>query len=369
MAKISEYPSGGAPASGDLFIVARSGTNVRLLYSALVSALDALYAPIAKGVTNGNSHDHVGGDGAAIVEAAITLADNTTNNSSTTKHGFLIKATAPGAGIRNVVAIDNAETVYKVTALVDNTNPAAIGTAGPGTSLLAARRDHIHGAAESAITFTDITTNDASTTKHGYLIKATAPGAGIRNVVAIDNAETVYKVTALVDNTNPAALGTAAPGTSLLAARRDHVHTGWTLIRKTADEIRTATTTLTSDTHLVVTLLANKTYAIRGACWFDTTAAADFKYRFTFSGTLLYIQHVQFAAGSSLVTDSVDVTAGVTQTLIGAGTTGGHFEFDAIAVVDGSNRTFTLQWAQNTSDAGNTTLRAGTYMEYADIEP
>jgi hypothetical protein len=53
---------------------------------------DARYAPVAKGVTNGDSHDHTGGDGAAIVEAAITLADNTTNNVSTTKHGFVPKA-------------------------------------------------------------------------------------------------------------------------------------------------------------------------------------------------------------------------------------------------------------------------------------
>lgn len=44
-----------------------------------------------RGVTNGDSHDHNGGDGAAIVEAAITLADNTTNDVSTTKHGFAPK--------------------------------------------------------------------------------------------------------------------------------------------------------------------------------------------------------------------------------------------------------------------------------------
>lgn len=40
-----------------------------------------------------STHDHVGGDGAAIVEAAITLADNTTNDVSTSKHGFVPKAT------------------------------------------------------------------------------------------------------------------------------------------------------------------------------------------------------------------------------------------------------------------------------------
>ena len=50
------------------------------------------FAVAAKGVTNGDSHDHVGGDGAAITEAAITLADNTTNDVSTTKHGFVPKA-------------------------------------------------------------------------------------------------------------------------------------------------------------------------------------------------------------------------------------------------------------------------------------
>lgn len=50
------------------------------------------FAVAAKGVTNGDSHDHSGGDGAAIVEAAITLADNSTNDVSITKHGFCPKA-------------------------------------------------------------------------------------------------------------------------------------------------------------------------------------------------------------------------------------------------------------------------------------
>lgn len=60
--------------------------------AALKTYFDTLYAVAAKGVTNGDSHDHNGGDGAAIVEAAITLADNTTNDVSITKHGFTPKA-------------------------------------------------------------------------------------------------------------------------------------------------------------------------------------------------------------------------------------------------------------------------------------
>lgn len=65
---------------------------------------------------------------------------------------------------------------------------------------------------------------DASTTAHGLLVKATAPSAGIINVVAIANGETVYTNKALFDATVPAAPGTAATGSATVAARRDHVH-------------------------------------------------------------------------------------------------------------------------------------------------
>jgi hypothetical protein len=59
---------------------------------AVKSYADTNFAPVAKGVSGGNTHDHVGGDGAAITEAALALADNTTGNVSSTKHGFVPKA-------------------------------------------------------------------------------------------------------------------------------------------------------------------------------------------------------------------------------------------------------------------------------------
>jgi len=80
----------------------------------------------------------------SLTESRLSLSDVTTANSSTTAHGLMIKAVAPSSGIRKIPAIDNGETVWKATDLLDNTNPAAIGTAAPGTSLLAARRDHVH---------------------------------------------------------------------------------------------------------------------------------------------------------------------------------------------------------------------------------
>jgi hypothetical protein len=50
------------------------------------------------------------------------------------------------------------------------------------------------------------------------------PAANILNVLGVAFGETVTSWKAIHDATNPAALGTAAPGTSLLASHRDHVH-------------------------------------------------------------------------------------------------------------------------------------------------
>jgi hypothetical protein len=72
--------------------------------------------------------------------------DNADLNASTTKHGLLVKATAPAAGLRNVVGLDNAETAYTNKALFDATTPAAVGTGAVGSAMTAARRDHVHDA-------------------------------------------------------------------------------------------------------------------------------------------------------------------------------------------------------------------------------
>ncbi len=73
----------------------------------------------------------------------------------------------------------------------------------------------------------DNTDLDASTSKHGLAVKATAPGATLINVVGIANGETAYTNKALLDSTAPStqAIGdAAATGSQLVAARRDHKH-------------------------------------------------------------------------------------------------------------------------------------------------
>jgi hypothetical protein len=140
--------------------------------SAIQSQLNGKAASAA-GVTNGDSHDHSGGDGAQIAYANLS------------------------------------------------------GTPTLGTAAAAATSDFAaasHNQAETTITFTDVSTGNASTTAHGYAPKATAPASGLVSVLAIGNGETVRSDKALFDTTNPAALGTVGPGTAVVAARRDHVH-------------------------------------------------------------------------------------------------------------------------------------------------
>lgn len=54
----------------------------------------------------------------------------------------------PAAGLQNVLGINNAETAPSYKAHYDNTNPStsAVGdAAAPGTQVISARRDHVHG--------------------------------------------------------------------------------------------------------------------------------------------------------------------------------------------------------------------------------
>jgi hypothetical protein len=82
-----------------------------------------------------------------------TPDDNTDLNANTTKHGLLVKATAPATGLINVVAIGNGETAYTNKALFDATVPftQSFGdVAAAGTETVSARRDHHHGMPEVA---------------------------------------------------------------------------------------------------------------------------------------------------------------------------------------------------------------------------
>lgn len=147
-----------------------------------------------------------------------------------------------------------------------------------------------------------------------------------------------------------------------------YVGGGGVLINKTATETIASDNTLSNDAALQFAAAASTKYRIKIVAWFDTTAAADFKFALTgpASPTLIRIlrRHIDPNALTALIIASeVDYTAS-TAVNAGTGTTGGFVEFE-IDFHNGINAgTFAFQWAQNTSNASNTSVLAGSYLSY-----
>lgn len=230
---ITQYTDGLARA-------AISTTVTGLTYTALTGVLSMTVGyviPTTTQETNWNSAysaSHTRG------HAILDSSDHTDSATGTCTRGDLIIGTGatpkwtryaisvPAANLMNVLGCVNGNTEPIWQALFDATNPAALGTAGPGTSVVAAHRDHIHTLPklDDMAAADDNTDLNATTTSHGLLLRATAPAAGLYNYVGITNGETAYTNKALFDATVPVNFGVAAAGTAAVAARRDHVHPG-----------------------------------------------------------------------------------------------------------------------------------------------
>jgi len=143
----------------------------------------------------------------------------------------------------------------------------------------------------------------------------------------------------------------------------------WTPVRKTADQTKNSNTTLAADTALQFPMLANTKYAFRGRVHYGTPGGADIKFRHTgpASPSFVHIKRHSLAPGATafgnIAIDTAYSSADIVITEVSG--TEGYFEFDGV-VHNGANAgTFAIQWAQNTSDAGGTTVRAGSFIEYS----
>jgi hypothetical protein len=222
---------------------------------------DARYALLANGVTDGDSHDHSDGDGAQI--AYSTLSDKPTLGTAAAENvgyfavaahaheGTAIVSTGEIGGTKFLredgdgtsswqtvpnwggdIADINIDGGTDIGAALTDSDLIIVDDGGGGTNRKSAmsRVKTYIGAATTSTKLDDFATPDdntdlnANTTNHGLVVKAVAPAANVLNVVGIANAETAYTNKALFDATNPVMDGTAAPGTSLIASHRDHVH-------------------------------------------------------------------------------------------------------------------------------------------------
>jgi hypothetical protein len=180
--------------------------------------------------------------GGTIDGIALGMADNNIlqiDEASGISDNDFLKATAAGVEGRTYAEVKTDLTLNLVENTAHSTDAHTMTIDGVDVSAHDVATTGVHGVGAGTIAKTaditatkldDLATPDANTdlnantTNHGLLLQATAPGAGLMNFVGLTNGETAYLNKPLFDTTNPEALGAAAPGTSLIAARRDHVH-------------------------------------------------------------------------------------------------------------------------------------------------
>ena len=145
----------------------------------------------------------------------------------------------------------------------------------------------------------------------------------------------------------------------------------WRPIYKTADETVTTDTVLSNDAALLFSVATSTKYSFRFRVWFDSAIAADFKFGINGPATPTIFR----AAYTYIDPEGLDVTNTLSAyettgiaVVYATTNTGGYVSINGI-IQNGSNAgSVSFTWAQNTSNAGNTTVLAGSYVEYAVLD-
>lgn len=185
------------------------------------------------------------------------------------------------------------------------------------------------------------------------------------------------------DGTNPRDVAWKRTGTAASTITGSLTVTGTTTVngqpvgqnlfaKKTANEVVNNSASMQDDDHLTVTVAANAVYELTALLIYDGTTTADLKAGFTgpSGATLDWVTHsLDATAGSG--TTAVKMTA---QTISGTpsfGSIGAGSKVvgrvSGLLTVASTGGTFKVQWAQNTAEATDTTMYAGSYLSLRRI--
>lgn len=137
--------------------------------------------------------------------------------------------------------------------------------------------------------------------------------------------------------------------------------------RKEATETVNNSATLQNDDDLFVAVTASAVYNLDGRLLYNGNSTADFKIGWTFPTGLTMSYTI---LGVYVATPTVFSTSDFIQTsnpaLEGAGADRTAIMWGRV-IVSSTAGTLQLQWAQNTANASNTTLLAGSYIRLTQI--
>lgn len=149
---------------------------------------------------------------------------------------------------------------------------------------------------------------------------------------------------------------------------------GWTVVEKTTDETITSDSTLSDDATLKFSVSANTKYRFRFVVFFRSPDTPDFKFALSGpSSPTLLSARMSYAAAFGAVIHSrpfgqySGLAASLTGSPSGTENEGGFVIIEGVLHNGANSGTVAFQWAQNTSDASNTTVLAGSYLEWKQV--
>ncbi len=137
------------------------------------------------------------------------------------------------------------------------------------------------------------------------------------------------------------------------------------VIIKSADETINSSSTLQNDDELTIAVSANKRYYFNLYLYFLSDTTPDFKYAFTVPASTTSRRLLGNWNGASAESATGALTT--VSTIVSGGTSQQTLMLSAYVITGASAGSITLQWAQDTSDVANTTVKAGSTMVMYEV--
>jgi hypothetical protein len=205
----------------------------------------------------------------------------------------------------------------------------------------------------------------------GHGTPADMPGRLVFQTTPDGSDDPVTRMTIKNDGGVIIGTGTTSPGAGSIdvsgSVLVNSVRT-WKPVVKGTDETVSGSATLQDDDELTFAVAASTKYRFRGTIFVSTTAAADFKMQFTGPASpTLVIADVRVATNNLGIIDTLTTAFSTVVSTDTFDSTTLAITFEGILHNSTNAGSVTLQWSQATSDASNTTVHAGSYLEYEQV--